>query len=100
MRKLEAPSVGAIGATLAEHRVLILVVLVAILVVLLVVVVIVSRRKTPQASGASAAPPPPPPPSVETGLLHRAWQRFVGRLPGAYQRSILNFEQFVVMGAP
>jgi hypothetical protein len=100
MRKIEVPSVAAIGTALAAHKLLIAIVVVAILLVLLlVVVVLVTRRKTPQAA-ASAGPPQPETSSVDTYTLRMAWQRFVGGLPGAYQRSLLNFDHFVVMGAP
>ncbi|AUX23291.1 uncharacterized protein SOCEGT47_038140 [Sorangium cellulosum] len=37
--------------------------------------------------------------AVSPVQLVRAWRRFLGRLPPHYRRSILNFEQFVVLGA-
>ncbi|HET9953276.1 MAG TPA: type VI secretion protein IcmF/TssM N-terminal domain-containing protein [Polyangiaceae bacterium] len=37
-------------------------------------------------------------PEIESRALRRAWLRFARRLPGEYRRSILNFEQFVLMG--
>ncbi|MFT3765628.1 MAG: type VI secretion protein IcmF/TssM N-terminal domain-containing protein [Minicystis sp.] len=90
-----------IGAALSAHKLLILAVLVGILlVVLLVVLVIYLRRKRAPAAAAATPPPPPRPPPVNTDLLRNAWLRFVKGLPGEYQRSLLNFEHFVVMGAP
>jgi hypothetical protein len=36
---------------------------------------------------------------VSSAQLRRAWKRFLKELPGDYERSILNFEHFVVFGA-
>ena len=50
-------------------------------------------------AGADAINRTIPAPAVDTGVLLNAWNRWMLKLPGPYQRSIYNFDQFVVMGA-
>jgi type VI protein secretion system component VasK len=101
MQKLGTGILGTIGAFLAAHWLLILIVLVAILILAVLIIVIATRKKTPEASAASTAPAAPAAaPAVDTYTLRTAWLRFESRLPGSYRRSLLNFEHFVVMGAP
>lgn len=95
------PIVRAAIAAISAHKLLVVVVVATAIVLVLVVVVVVlfvrSRRAPPQ---AAAAPPAPRLPQPNADLLRAAWQRFVRGLPRDYRRSILNFEHFVVMGAP
>jgi len=38
-------------------------------------------------------------PAIAARELYKSWRSFLRRLPGSYQRSILNFEHFLVLGA-
>lgn len=64
------------------------------------------RYKARSDAKKAAQPLPPAAPSAEAAgaamspvQLLRAWRRFLKKLPLHYRRSILNFEQFVVLGA-
>ncbi|WP_437629918.1 type VI secretion protein IcmF/TssM N-terminal domain-containing protein [Sorangium sp. So ce854] len=49
-------------------------------------------------AGAAGAAGAPHDPEIARFTLVRAWRRFLAKLPARHRRSILNFEQFVVMG--
>jgi IcmF-related N-terminal domain len=87
---------------ISEHWLFLLVfVLVMVLIAAIVIFLVYrSRKKAAPAAAAGPAANLPPPTAAQTGHLRAAWLRFLRRLPQAYRRSILNFEHFVVMGAP
>lgn len=68
----------------------------------IVVAFVVARRKkksAPPSVEVSGAPRSTPG-ALTPGQLRRAWLRFFSSLPAVYRRSILNFEHYIVLGAP
>lgn len=101
MKKLEAgTAIRGMGAAISAHKLLILAVLVGLLLILLVVLIIRLRKKSAPAPAPAVAAPPAPPPGPKPNVLRNAWKRFLKGLPREYRRSLLNFDHFVVMGAP
>ncbi|WP_437720398.1 type VI secretion protein IcmF/TssM N-terminal domain-containing protein [Sorangium sp. So ce861] len=56
------------------------------------------KAEPPPVAGAGDAAAPQREPEIGAGVLVRAWRRFLAKLPARYRRSILNFEQYLVMG--